>query len=340
MNKTTTPRSQALAVLALLALSTCACASAGAGTGAWQETSAGASRYDSYRPEETEGVTAGEAPSAEPLEVAYDIDRSSDDDAYLEESVQEQFSASGGRRSPPTSENLSDWGGEAERATAPRDQVDRRIAQAAPTPAGGTRSGGAGTAPTSDPSPTANDALAPGRLLLIYTAVLNLAVHQVEDQQNALQAIARAHGGFMARRSGAEMVIRVPAARFEEALAATEALGDVLGRTVDAQDVGEEFRDTNIRLRNLEAMRTRLEELLQHADNVEAALAVEQQLERVTTEIEVLRGRLRSLEDRVTYSTITVHFRARPTAQERVDEFQLPFRWLHRLGLPRLMEVR
>lgn len=326
MTNTTRTRTVLRGALALLALLASGCGSASAG--AWRETtSTHGLRDDADEGEEgVDVVGPGDAPRAEHMEVSYSIDR-----FEAQSASEEQRSAASDRGRTAAPEPPPDWGAASERATTPIERIDRLIAQVTPAPATGERAGS---------TDTASDALAPGRQLLIYTAVLNLAVHHVEDQQNALVAIARAHGGFMARRSGSEVVIRVPAMRFEEALAATEALGDILGRTVDAQDVGEEFRDTQIRLRNLEAMRQRLEELLRLADNIEAALAVEQQLERVTTEIELLRGRLRSLEDRIAYSTITVHFRPRPTAQERVDEFQLPFRWLHRLGLPRLMEVR
>ena len=231
-----------------------------------------------------------------------------------------------------------EWGSEGTAAAPPLAPGDQLLAEAVPAAAAPGTS--AAAAPTGTNPPTASDANPPGRPLLIYTATLNLAVHHVEDQQNALVELARSHGGYLARRSGAEIVIRVPAQHFEEALTQAEALGDVLARTVDAQDVTEQFRDTRIRLRNLVAMRDRLEQLLAEADDVDEALAVERQMERITTEIELLRGRLRSLEDRIAYSTITVRFRARPTTQEQVDEFQLPFRWLHRLGLQRLMEVR
>lgn len=182
---------------------------------------------------------------------------------------------------------------------------------------------------------TATDATS--QPLLIYTADLAVAVHHVTEKQDRVEAIARELGGHLSRRTDDMIVIRVPARAFEGAMAQIQALGDVLSRNVQVQDVSEEFRDTETRIQTLEAMRRRLEELLRQANDVEAALAVEQQLERITVELERLRGRLRFLADRVAFSTITVRFSERTQARE--PRFRLPFPWLDRLGLQRLLQL-
>lgn len=227
----------------------------------------------------------------------------------------------------------SDWG-----ATAPTPEPAPRYAQADPPQPRRPSSGGS-TVPA-EPAPTQTDALPADTALLIYTAVLTVAVLHVEEQQDALQQLAESVGGHLARRDARTIVVRIPVRRFPEVLRATEAAGDVLDRQVETEDVSEEFRDTTIRLRNLEVMRTRLETLLTQASSVNDALAVEREMQRVTDEIERLRGRIRYLTDQIAYSTITVHFRPRAAEIVRVDEFRLPFRWLDRLGLSRLLEVR
>lgn len=184
--------------------------------------------------------------------------------------------------------------------------------------------------------PTATD----GRQgpLLIYTAQIGLAVHQVSDKQDRVEALAREAGGHLHRRTDAEIVIRVPAGRFEQVLAAILEVGDVLSRDVSVQDVSEEFRDVETRIRTLEAMYARVTRLLEGATNVEHALSVEQHLERITLELERLRGRLRFLSDRVAFSTITVRFTERATVSP--PRFELPFAWLRQLGLPSLLRLQ
>jgi hypothetical protein len=202
------------------------------------------------------------------------------------------------------------------------------------------------SAPASTPGaastpPTTTDARDLSGPLLIYTATLHMAVFEVRATQAQLIERARAMGGLLFVQTDDRLVVRVPAARFDEYLAGVGELGDVLHRDVQAQDVGEEFRDVALRIRNLEVTRQRVEALLAQARNVEEALAVQRELERITTELEALRGRQRYLADRISLSTITFVFQPRPReALEQPEIFQLPFGWLEQLGLSNLLEVR
>lgn len=174
--------------------------------------------------------------------------------------------------------------------------------------------------------------------LLIYTASLALAVHQVADKQSRIEALAVEAGGHLQHRGDAQITIRVPAEAFQTVLAQILELGDVLQRDVSVQDVSEEFHDVQTRIRTLEAMYERVNQLLANASDVEHALAVEQHLERITLQLESLRGRLRFLADRVAFSTITVRFSEQATVTE--PRFELPFQWLRSLGLPNLLRLR
>jgi hypothetical protein len=185
------------------------------------------------------------------------------------------------------------------------------------------------------PSATATDATS--RALLVYTAQVGLAVHHVRESLDRVEALAREHGGFLASRNDDTIVVRVPVDAFEHTFERIRGLGDVVTQRVQVEDVTEEFRDVQLRIRTLEAMRARVEQLLREANDVTAALAVEQQLERITVELEQLQGRLRFLSDRVAFSTITVRFAVRSTVA--APDFQLPFRWLHDLGLPTLLTL-
>ncbi|MDQ3914878.1 MAG: DUF4349 domain-containing protein [Actinomycetota bacterium] len=125
--------------------------------------------------------------------------------------------------------------------------------------------------------------------------------------------IAEAAGGFLLatsiegtdRRSG-EFTIRVPAGRFEEALSALEALGDIAGEDVRGEDVSQEFVDLEARLRNATAQEGVLFRLYDRSQSIADTIRVQRELEDVQLEIERLRGRLRYLEDRTDLSTISV----------------------------------
>ena len=92
----------------------------------------------------------------------------------------------------------------------------------------------------------------------------------------------------------------------DSALDRIAALGRVLKREVQAQEVTEEYVDLRSRQRNLEREEQRLLELMQRAGRVPDLLTVEQEVARVRGEIETTTGRLRYLENRIAFSTIGV----------------------------------
>lgn len=209
-------------------------------------------------------------------------------------------------------------------------EMDGAIAmngQAAPAPA---------PAPTStSPAPATEKARGP---MLIYTATMNLAVFQVAEASKEVETMARDAGGFLARRDDTSIVIRVPAARFEDILKRIEKLGDVLHRNVAAEDVTEQFMDMEVRLKNARAVRDRLQQLLEKATKVEESLSIEKELTRVGTEIETLEGKLKYLRDRVMFSTITVSFQPKQSDSVK-PSVRIPVDWLDQLGLGRLLNL-
>ncbi|MBN1944813.1 MAG: DUF4349 domain-containing protein [Bradymonadales bacterium] len=192
--------------------------------------------------------------------------------------------------------------------------------------------------PADSDQPGAAQGVSPTRPMLIYTAVFHLSVFQVEESQRQVIAVAEQMGGFLFRRDDRSVTIRVPAQRFQESIDRIEQIGDVLHRAVEVTDITQEYIDIDIRLRNALAMRDRLEALLARAETVADALQIERELQRLTAEIETMRGRLRFLDDRMAYSTITVSFEPRrPSSTPGL--FRLPFSWIYELGLPSLLNL-
>lgn len=196
-----------------------------------------------------------------------------------------------------------------------------------PPPGGSTRSDAGGEAVMRSVS------------MLIYTAQITMAVFEVNASMAKVEALGRELGGFLAKRDDRTIVIRVPAARFDEAVKHVEEVGDMLHRHVAAQDVTEEFRDLEIRMKSARAVQQRLTELLAKAVKVEESIAIERELDRVSGEIERVEGRIKFLRDRAAFSTITVTFDAKPREQVGGTQIRLPVSWLYNLGLKRLLSL-
>jgi hypothetical protein len=236
---------------------------------------------------------------------------------------------------PPSPVLLSKAGsGSAGDKKADSNRFAQNTAQPQPAP---------GTTPPSQPRQKEReqraDVEAVAQPMLVYTATLTMAVFEVKKSLGDVDALARELGGFLARRTDTQISIRVPVARFDDAIARLEKMGDVVTRNVTAEDVTEEFFDLEVRLKSSRAVRDRLEQLLQKAIKVEDSVLIERELTRVVGEIERIEGRMKFLRDRASYSTITVDFRARGSERVGTGPFNLPVPWLSELGLRRLLNL-
>ncbi|MBI2897349.1 MAG: DUF4349 domain-containing protein [Deltaproteobacteria bacterium] len=226
----------------------------------------------------------------------------------------------------------------------------------------GSQASGSGRAGPETPrrgdAPDASGNASPGPEagpLLVYVAQVDMQTdgERIAATIDQIIEVAYSLGGYLAERGDASVKVRIPSARFRQGLGRMEELGEILHRSVSAEDVSEEYRDAEVRLENLRAIRRRLEEFLARAGNMQDALTVERELERVTAEIDRLEGRLRFLASRVAFSLVTVNLRARPLPVAVVPPpppppppapvrrvVELPIEWLTQLGIDRLLELR
>lgn len=100
--------------------------------------------------------------------------------------------------------------------------------------------------------------------------------------------------------------LRVPENRFEEALDRTEALGDRLELRLSSQDVTEEYVDLESRLRYWRSQEQFYARLMEEATTIEDLVTIQTRMQDVLLTIEQIEGRLRYLEDRTSYATLTV----------------------------------
>ena len=152
--------------------------------------------------------------------------------------------------------------------------------------------------------------------MVIRTGHVTVEVDSLEVAANAVRALARRLGGYVANSSvmgGADQQreamfeLKIPAQRFDEALSGLGSIGQVESANVAAQDVGEEFVDVTARVANARRLEERLVDLLANrTGKLDDVLKVERELARVREEVERFEGRLRYLRSRTAVSTLAV----------------------------------
>ena len=150
-------------------------------------------------------------------------------------------------------------------------------------------------------------------------ATLEVKADSLDTAVAQVRALAARVNGYVtnvAMQAGEQQIrqailtIRLPAARFDDAVAALRSIGEVESVNVTTEDVGEEYVDVQMRLANARRLEERLLELLgTRTGTLEHVLTIERELARVREQIERLEGRLRYLRNRVDLSTlaVTVH---------------------------------
>ncbi|WP_375418474.1 DUF4349 domain-containing protein [uncultured Hymenobacter sp.] len=194
----------------------------------------------------------------------------------------------------------------------PAEAVAAADDQAAPVPA--------------PPTPTGTPAVAPAARLLVYHAEVRVKAGSLPQASARLDSLVRRSGGYVSaatesRENGewrSETTIRVPPARFQPLLTGLNGLGTVEEKKLSTDDVTAEHADVAARLRTKRAVEARYVALLAKAQRIKDVLEIEEKIGATREEIEATESRLKTLNEEVSYSTITLNL-YQPIAQTLPD---------------------
>ncbi|HEY5650719.1 MAG TPA: DUF4349 domain-containing protein, partial [Acidimicrobiia bacterium] len=148
---------------------------------------------------------------------------------------------------------------------------------------------------------------------IVYTASIAVEVNDVVEATREASRIMQRFGGLLFGQEttgGSEprtmLVFRVLPEDFSEALDALGSIGTVRNQQVSADDVTERVVDLESRINTAAASVERLRTLLENATNINDISDLENQLLQRETNLETLRGQLRTVQDQVDLATITL----------------------------------
>ena len=165
------------------------------------------------------------------------------------------------------------------------------------------------------PLPEAPPARTGERIIKEGTITIEVERDGFDQAFTRIIAAARTHQGDVVGSSTrssdngdtfGSVTVRVPVQSFEDLVVGVGDIGTIRNRDIDSQDVTSEFTDLESRLRHLRAQEEFYLGLLDRAKNVRDAIAVQQQLDGIQSQIEQIQGRLNMLDDRTSFSTLTV----------------------------------
>ncbi|MCP4309436.1 MAG: DUF4349 domain-containing protein [bacterium] len=146
---------------------------------------------------------------------------------------------------------------------------------------------------------------------IIFTADMTVAVTDVAVAGAEATQIVQDLGGFLfgQQTTGSPeplsiLTFKVLPGDFQQALALLGSVGEVRTQNVSADDVTERVVDLESRISTAEASVERLKGFLEEASDIATIAELENQLLQRETDLETMRGQLRTLQDRVDLATI------------------------------------
>jgi Domain of unknown function (DUF4349) len=224
---------------------------------------------------------------------------------------------------------------QANNAASPQqaDLLSGRVAMM-PTPAPTMAAMGGGPADnfSADKSVVNNDQPPPPpgqQRVVLKNAVLTLVIDDVDAKMQAISTLADQFGGWIVNSyvtraniggkpqvQSASIMIRIPAARLDEALTQIKAgVGTVQNENVTGQDVTQDYVDLSSQLTNLQAAEKQLQSIMDDAHKTEDVLSVYSQLVDIRGQIETIQGRLRYYDESSAYASIQVTLLPSPVVQ-------------------------
>jgi len=165
--------------------------------------------------------------------------------------------------------------------------------------------------------------------LVIQNADLAIVVADVNARVKAIQDMATSMGGFVVSANiyqvqandgtkvpQAQIVVRVPQAKLNDALDLIKLnTVEVKNETRSGQDVTDQYVDLQSRLTAKQAAEDQLLKIMQNATKTQDVLDVYAQLQQVQSDIEVLKGQIKYMEQSAALSAISVSIIAEATVK-------------------------
>lgn len=175
---------------------------------------------------------------------------------------------------------------------------------------------------------------------IIKTVELSVETKEYDAYISSLSASVTALGGYVETSSAdfgngyssnryATYTVRIPADKLESFLVSAGENGTIISKTENQQNVTLEYVDLESRIEAYKTEKETLSKLLEKAESLENVLAIQERLSEVNYQIESYTSQLKVLENRVSYSTVTLRINevervteAEPTVWSRIkNEF-------------------
>jgi hypothetical protein len=152
---------------------------------------------------------------------------------------------------------------------------------------------------------------------IIKTSNLSFETPSVEKTYQHIASLLKVRNGFIQTdnttkdygRISRSLIVRIPTNQFQPVIDSIVKKVKVFDfKNTSLRDVTEEFIDLEARLKAKKTLENRYLQLLSKAKTVKEMLEIEREIAKIREEIEAKQGRLKYLQNKVSFSTINLEF--------------------------------
>ncbi len=165
---------------------------------------------------------------------------------------------------------------------------------------------------------------------LVYTSDFTINTAEFDADYQKIKDLLSANQGYIESESSSgqkpttentagrtsSFVLRVPVANYDNFINGITAIGKLQSKNLYAQDISSNYYDNEARIAVLEERKTKLEEYLRSATNIEDQIVIEQELSDVLYQLDELKGTKRGMDQQVEYASVTVYLYETPEAAD------------------------
>ena len=164
---------------------------------------------------------------------------------------------------------------------------------------------------------------------IIKDGNMSIKVENLESAKHYMDNVLKQFGAYYEQEEFTNyekitrygLKIRVPSQHFEKFLTAAEkGKGEITNKSINVRDVTDEYTDTEIRLNTKQLFRKRYYELLTKTVKVDDILSIEENIMTLQEDIESFEGRLKLMNDQISYSTLDLNLFNEKEAEVVKDE--------------------
>ncbi len=155
---------------------------------------------------------------------------------------------------------------------------------------------------------------------IVKTVDLSVQTKEYDAYVSALTSSVSKLGGYVENSTSnmgsyysvnsnrsSRLVVRIPSAKLDEFISGAEVKGKITSKTETQENVTLKYVDLESRINAYKTEQKTLTGLLEKAESLADVLQIQERLSEVNYQLETYTAQLRVLENRVSYSTVTIN---------------------------------